>query len=231
VSRARTVVLEVLGLLAAFVLFVALHAAAGHDTGAAAIHADTLQTVERVLHLDVERGANAWLAGHPVLITVAVVVYRSYYLAVVGVLLWVAVRHAEAFGQVRRTLLTMLGLILLVYWALPLSPPRFALAGVVDLVATHDLVRNAGSGNQFSAMPSSHVALAAWCAYAVWFALRPAHPRLALLAWLFPVVMVAVVLGTGNHYVLDVVASAVLLGVSIVVATLVPRLIALARHG
>jgi hypothetical protein len=28
-----------------------------------------------------------------------------------------------------------------------------------------------------------HVGWAAWCAYAVWAALRATHPRLALLAW------------------------------------------------
>ncbi len=34
---------------------------------------------------------------------------------------------------------------------------------------------------------------------------------LALLAWLFPIIMVAVVIASGTHYVLDVAGSAVLL--------------------
>ena len=50
--------------------------------------------------------------------------------------------------------------------------------------------------------------------------------RAALLAWVFPLVMVADVLATGNHYVLDVVGSAVLLGASIAVARLVSTLAA-----
>lgn len=67
-------------------------------------------------------------------------------------------------------------------------------------------------------MPSLHVGWSAWCAYAVWSALRGAHPRLALLAWVFPLVMAVDVLTTGNHYVLDIVGSAALLALSIVVA-------------
>lgn len=75
----------------------------------------------------------------------------------------------------------------------------------------------------FSAMPSMHVALAAWCAYAVWSALRERHPRAAWLAWLFPELMTAVVFTTGNHYVLDVVGSTVLLGVAVLVGHLIGR--------
>ncbi len=220
---------EAVLLLLVFVVFTRLHAATGHDLSAAGIHARTLQTIERALGLDIELALNGWLAGQPVLITVAVLVYRSYYLAIVGVLVWVYVRHAEVYLVVRRTLVAMLVLILPVYWAMPMSPPRFSLPGVVDIVAEHDLVdRPASSG--YTAMPSNHVALSAWCAYAVWLALRPAHPRLALLAWLFPLLMTAVVFTTGNHYVLDVVGSAALLGASIGVATLWGRLNPLAPH-
>jgi hypothetical protein len=46
-----------------------------------------------------------------------------------------------------------------------------------------------------------------------------------LLAWVFPAVMVAVVLATGAHYLLDVVGSAVLLAASITVARLWGHLI------
>jgi hypothetical protein len=66
-------------------------------------------------------------------------------------------------------------------------------------------------------MPSVHVAWSAWAAYAAWSALRGAHPRVALIAWLFPLVMVAIVFATGSHYVLDVIGSAALLVVSIAI--------------
>jgi len=217
------VLVEVALLALVLAAFLRLHAAAGHDLSAAAIHARTLQAVERDLGLTIELSVNGWLVGQPVLITLAVLVYRSYYLAVVGTLVWVYVRHAEVYVVVRRTLVATLALTLLVYWAVPMSPPRFAVPGVVDIVAEHDLV-DSPRPDGYTAMPSSHVALSAWCAYAVWLALRRAHPRLALLAWLFPLLMTAVVLTTGNHYVLDVVGSAAVLGAAIGVAALWGRL-------
>jgi hypothetical protein len=67
-------------------------------------------------------------------------------------------------------------------------------------------------------MPSLHVGWSLWCAYAVWSALRSGHPRLALSSWIFPVLMAADVVATGNHYVLDVAGSLGLLAVSIVAA-------------
>jgi hypothetical protein len=215
----------VIGLVLGFVLFAQLDGAAGKDVRSATANALDLQSFERVVHIDIERTANAWLATHPALIWVAVFLYRSYYAVLVGVLIWVFVRHADIYIKVRRTLVAMAALVLPIFWALPVSPPRFALPGIVDIVAEHDILgshtsRNTGSGhNHYSAMPSLHVGWSAWCAYAAWSALRATHPRAALLSWVFPVVMAADVLATGNHYVLDIVGSAVLLVVSIAAAS------------
>jgi len=229
-SRRRAAVTEALVVVGVAVLFALLHAAAGTDVAAAEANAEALQTLERALHLDVELGTNRWLVAHDRLIPLAVVVYRSHYAAILGVLVWVFWRHAEVYRHVRRILVAVTLLALPVFWAVPMSPPRFALPGVVDIIAAHDPVAGArsvdpdGGGNHYSAMPSLHVGWAAWCAYAVWSALRGSHPRLALVAWAYPLVMVADVFATGNHYVLDVVGSAALLAVSIGMARLWGRL-------
>jgi hypothetical protein len=227
----------VVGLLLVFLFFTYLHAAAGKDVASATANAEALQSIERALHVDIEQAANHWLTGHPALITPAVYYYRSYYAVLVGVLVWVFVRHAEVYVKVRRALVAMTVFVLPVFWALPMSPPRFALPGVVDIVAEHDILgshasRDMGNGqNHYSAMPSLHVGWSLWAAYALWSALRAAHPRLALLAWIFPLVMAADVLITGNHYVLDVAGSAVLLAVSIAAASLWGRLVDRWRSG
>ncbi|MEV0151121.1 MULTISPECIES: phosphatase PAP2 family protein [unclassified Nonomuraea] len=221
---------EAAGLLLVILLFSRLHAAAGKDAAAATANALALQSIERAAHLDIALRANQWLTEHPALIQPAVYYYRLYYLAIIGVLVWVFVRHSGVYVKVRRTLVVMLVLVLPVYWALPMSPPRLALPGVVDIIAENDLLgahasREIQSGqNIHSAMPSMHVGWSLWCAYAVWCALRVSHPRWALLAWIFPLGMTAVVLTTGNHYVLDVAGSAVLLVVSIAVASAWGRL-------
>lgn len=212
---------EVVVLVLVFLVFSRLHALMSTDGSVATANALALQSAERAVHVDIELGVNRWLAGNPLLCHVAVYIYRLYYVAIVGVLLWVFVRHGEVFRKVRRTLVAMLLLVLPVYWLVPMSPPRFALPGSVDIVAMYDIFERPGGGeNVYSAMPSMHVCWSLWCAFAVWVALRAAHPRLALLAWVFPMLMIAVVFATGNHYVFDVVGSVVLLSAAIAVAVL-----------
>ena len=216
---------ELAGLALGAAVFTWLHNLAGTDIGAATRNAHALQFAERALGMDVELAANHWLAGHPVVSQAAVLYYRLYYLPIAGVLLWVTFRHPEIYRTVRRILVVMAPLALLIFWLMPTSPLRFALPGIIDIVAAHDLFGRTASvdltngQNHFSAMPSLHVGWSALCAYAAWLALRGRHPRLAMLAWLFPAIMIAVVITTGNHYILDVAGSALLLTVSIIAAT------------
>jgi len=219
------VLIELILLVLWFLLFTRLYATAGKDVGAAFANALALQSAEHAVHIDIERSANAWLTGNPVLSHLAVYLYRLYYVVVAGVLLWVFIRHADAYRRVRRTMIAMTVLVLPVYWAVPMSPPRFALPGAVDIVARYDILDRAAreswtSPSQYTAMPSLHVGWSLWCAYALWSALRGRHPRLALLSWLFPLFMAADVLATANHYVLDIAASIALLAVSVVAASM-----------
>ena len=231
-ERARAALAEVILLVLVLVTFTRLHAAAGTDVAAATANAHAVQSLERGMHLDVELAMNQWLTEHEGLIWPAVLMYRLYYAVLLGIAIWVFLRHADVYLHIRRTFVAMTGLALVVFWVLPMAPPRFAETGVVDVVAEHDIfggraLRGMHSGaNHFSAMPSLHVGWSAWCAYAAWSVLRGAHPRAALLTWVFPLVMNAVVLATGNHYVLDVVGSGVLLAASIAVANGWDRLVA-----
>jgi PAP2 superfamily protein len=218
-----------------FLVFTRLAAAAGQDFAAANANALALQSIEHAVHIDIERRANDWLAGNPVPGHLAVYLYRLYYAVVAGTLLWVFIRHAEVYRKVRRTMVAMTVLVLPAYWAVPMAPPRSALPGAVDIVARYDIVGRASRESwthptHYTAMPSLHVGWSLWCAYAVWSALRGAHPRLAPVAWLFPLLMAADVLATGNHYVLDIAGSIALLAVSIVAASTGGYLVARRRH-
>jgi hypothetical protein len=220
---------ELVFLLLWFLLFTRLDAAVGKDLAAATANALALQSIEHAVHLDIERGANGWLTGQLFLSHLAVYLYRLYYVAVAAVLVWVFLRHAEVYRKVRRTMVAMMVLVLPVYWAVPMSPPRSALPGAVDIVARYDILPQASreswtSPSHHTAMPSLHVGWSLWCAYAVWTALRGTHPRLALVSWLFPLLMAADVLATGNHYVLDLAGSIVLLAASIGAASVWGRL-------
>lgn len=218
------VFVELVFLLLWLLLFTRLDAVVGKDFGAATANALALQSIEHALHFDIERKANGWLAGNLVFGHLAVYLYRLYYVVIAGVLLWVFIRHADAYRRVRRTMVAMTVLVLPVYWVVPVSPPRSAVPGAVDIVARYDFLDQASreswtNPNHYTAMPSLHVGWALWCAYAVWSTLRGAHPRLAFLAWLFPLTMAADVLATGNHYVLDVAGSVALLTLSVVASS------------
>ena len=209
-------VAEVLLLAAVVAAFSWLHTRVGRDTATAAAHADDFQAIERYVGVNLELSVNSWLAGHHALVEVAVGFYRLYYVPVLASLVWLFLRHPGNYREARRVLIAMTGVALAVFWAFPVSPPRFALAGIVDVVADHDIFSvhaalDRTSGANFTAFPSLHVGWSAWCAYAVWSASRRDHPRAALLIWVFPLLLTTVVWTTGNHYVLDVVGSAVLL--------------------
>ncbi|MEU8663980.1 phosphatase PAP2 family protein [Actinoplanes philippinensis] len=219
----RRAVLEVAGLLVGFALFAWLHGLIGHDHVTATANAATLQSIERNLHLDIVLPANRWLAGHTGLAHAAAWFYRAYYLAIAGTLLWVYLRDVAVYRRVRRAMVAMMVLVLPFYWAVPMSPPRFALPGTVDIVALYGIFGHASRDGGWTAMPSMHVGWSLWCAYAVWTALRSSRPRPALLAWLFPLLMVAVVIATANHYVLDIAGSVLLVCAAVGLTGLLPR--------
>lgn len=106
------------------------------------------------------------------------------------------------------------------FWLFPTAPPRLLVGG-----GFHDpLTTYSGWGwwgtdasvpqgaaalaNQFAAMPSLHVAWSVGCAATLLTQVR--HPLVRVAALLYPVLTAVVVLSTANHFVLDVVAGAVL---------------------
>ena len=66
--------------------------------------------------------------------------------------------------------------------------------------------------NLYAAMPSLHVAWAAWCAVAVITATRS---RWRHLAWLYPWATVLVVLASANHFLLDAAGGLAVLGLGL----------------
>ena len=111
-GRVQVALAETVLLVLVLLAFTRLHAAVGTDVAVATDNARALQSVERGLHLDIELATNRWLAGHEALITPAVLFYRLYYAVLLGVLLWIFLRHADFYRHVRRTFVAMAGLAL-----------------------------------------------------------------------------------------------------------------------
>jgi hypothetical protein len=84
-----------------------------------------------------------------------------------------------------------------------------------------------GMTNQYAAMPSLHVGWALWCGVTLW---RHGGTRAAkVLGVLYPLGTALVVMGTANHYLLDAVAGVAVMGVGLLLAPRVMRVLDLVR--
>ena len=88
-TRRPRALVELVVVLGALTVFTWVHAHVARDVAAATAHALALQDVERTLGIDVALATNRWLVAQPTWVEVAAVyVYRSYYLVLLGVLVW-----------------------------------------------------------------------------------------------------------------------------------------------
>lgn len=187
-------------------------------TAAAHSHAERVAQLEQWLHLDVEQGLNNWLAGQPGLMTAANYEYATTYLVSATLLLVITYLWTPQLYRHARNSFIVLNLIAFGCFAvLPVMPPRM-LPGFVDTVATGGTVGSWGSplvagANQLAAMPSLHMAWALWVS--VMLARMSHRGWLQVASAIHVAVTLYVVLATANHYVLDVLGAAVVVGVAV----------------
>jgi PAP2 superfamily len=152
---------------------------------------------------------NGWLAAHPVASLASAWYYMMLQGALTGVvgviLIW---RRAPDFSLHRNALIACNVVGLVVFWLYPVAPPRM-------LPGYHDITANASpffsgmlegkAADEFASLPSLHIAWAIWVAIALSALIR--RRWLRPLIWLYPLVTVADVLATANHYLLDVISA------------------------
>ena len=178
---------------------------------AAIAHAAGLWRAERWLHVDIEPSLNHLAAARPVLAETAGYYYGlAHFIVTPLVLAWLWLRRPAAFGPLRSALVLATTAANLVFWTWPAAPPRFAVPGMTDVLVRYRILGAADAHgpdslvNLYAAMPSLHVAWAAWCAAAIVAATRG---RWRHLAWLYPAATTVVVLATANHFALDAAAG------------------------
>jgi membrane-associated phospholipid phosphatase len=177
-----------------------LHTALANGRGVLAL--------ERSLHLDPELGLDRWLAGrHALGLIVSDYYNNAHFIVTLGLLAWLWWRRADLYRPLRNALVLVNVLGFIVFWRFPVAPPRM-LPGFTDVVATSNAFGDwhtgalASQANQLAAMPSLHMAWAAWCALALWRISSRRWVRCVALA--YPCTTAFAVLATGNHYVLDI---------------------------
>lgn len=198
-----------------------LHAALSHGEGVLA--------AERWLGIDPELSLDRWLAGHHTLGLVVSDYYdNAHFIVTLALLGWLWVRRTDLYGPLRNTLVLMNVTAFTVFWLYPVAPPRMLTHdGFSDVVASTHAFGSwhtgalASAANQLAAMPSLHMAWAAWCAVALW----RLSPRVWVrgVAVLYPCMTALAVLATGNHYLLDVFAGLATLVVAMLIEATILR--------
>lgn len=183
--------------------------------------------VEQAWHLDPEVWLNHIVAtSHPLVVGTGFYYGILHFAVTPAVLVWLRARRQDSYARLRNVLVLTSLASLVVFWLLPLAPPRLSVPAVVDTLKSGDILSAANPygparlADQYAAMPSLHVAWAVWVALALVVAFRGS--RLRHLAWLYPVCTVLVVLGTGNHFLADTVAGALLVWASWVLTARFP---------
>ncbi|MFK8846824.1 phosphatase PAP2 family protein [Streptomyces sp. Ac-502] len=197
------------------------------DAHTAAGHGQTILRWEELLRLDPERALNRLFTATPALGVPADFAYASlHYLVTPVVLVWLWNRRPAHYRALRTWLMTATLIGLVGFTLLPTAPPRLLEtgSGFADTMAQfssygwwgEDASAPRGLGgmtNQFAAMPSLHVGWALWCGVVLW---RHGRSRLTrALGVAYPLLIVLVVMGTANHYLLDALAGTAVMGLGL----------------
>jgi len=206
------------------------------DVSTAVDHGLAILRLEKALHINAEHPLNRLFTAHPSIGIPSDFAYASlHYLVTPAVLVWLFRRREAVYRRARTWLMTSTLLGLIGFTLMPTCPPRLldAAHGFVDTMAQYSSYGwwgaeasaprgLGGMTNQYAAMPSLHVGWAIWCGILLWRHAR--HPLVRAAAVAYPLGTVVVVMGTANHYFLDAVAGAAVMGVGALLTTPVMRL-------
>jgi hypothetical protein len=181
---------------------------------------------ERAWHLPNEVALQRPIIGHSLFVQACNIYYATMHFGMLlAVLLWLYIRHRDAYRRTR-TLIVLTTTACLLVGLVPVAPPRLIHVGMVDTAAAYGQSVYAVTGrlgaDQYSAMPSVHVAWAFLVAVAVIGATRSQWRWLILLHTAATLYVVVV---TANHFWLDGVVAVALLGISLAIQVVSRRIV------
>ena len=173
------------------------------------------------LGLNVERQVQEWITGLQVMSVLGLLYLLAQLVAVPLALVLVYKRRRPVYPVLRTTLLGAWLVAIPIYALFPTAPPRLAGVGIVDSVTRESLVPLDAPFVEFfynpvAAVPSMHAAFAVAVGIGLASVTRVPVLRVAALMW-GPLVILIVV-ATGNHFILDVVAGLLVVGVGFAIA-------------
>jgi len=220
---------ELLGLALLYAIYEVVRGVGGENWVAALAHTDEIVAFEQQLGLYVEQGVQesvSGLAGMPALLGVLYV--GLHFLGTAAAIFWVHRRHPEAYPVVRTTLVAATAIALVGYIAYPAAPPRLSDLGFADTV-TESTGLNLSSDllgsfyNPIAAVPSLHFGYAVIVGAAL--AALAGRRFVRVAGALYPMLMLYVIVATGNHFFFDAAAG----GLTVVLGWIMARSLVGAR--
>ena len=191
------------------------------ESSQAVHHARAVIHMERDLRIFTEERLQEAVigAGHTVEWLLNAYYLFAHMVVTAIVFLWLYLRHPGTYVRFRRVMVAMTLAGLVLHLLYPLAPPRmFPNLGFVDtgrVVGPASYGRGSaysGFANQFAAMPSLHFG---WALAVAWSVIMASSSRLRWLVVLHPVLTLAAIVLTANHYWLDAIVAALLFGAAL----------------
>nr|WP_258016017.1 bifunctional glycosyltransferase 87/phosphatase PAP2 family protein [Streptomyces sp. AJS327] len=203
------------------------HAPDGRDLAEG--HGEQILRWESVLHIDMEHALNLAAARTPWLEAACNYYYTTFHFLVpLSLLAWLYLRRPGTYRKTRTALSFATLLALIGFYFYPLAPPRLMPGlGYIDTAHGPQDLEDPDFGalteisNQYAAMPSLHVGWSLWCAVVIFLVTRRRWIR--ALGALYPLLTTYVVMATANHYLLDAVGGAIVVGTGFWLAHLIAR--------
>jgi hypothetical protein len=236
-ERTRTTIalgLEAVILVLAYLSYEAVRRLVRSEPAEAFHHATSIIRLEQRLGIFFEPDLQSLIVGHHWLVTLFNWVYVWGYLPVICVAgLYLYLFHRSFYARYRNAFLLSGAVGLAVFALVPVAPPRMLPEfGFVDTVrvnsAFYRQFHESGLVNEFAAVPSFHFG---WILL-VGLALIQTNRRVAVRAFgvALPALMLAAIVFTANHYVLDAVVGAAIVLAALVIVIRGERLIPAMRQ-
>jgi len=188
-------------------------------------NARDLMAIERALRLDWEDWLQRLIIDHAWLVNLVDGIYMYGHWPVIAVTLgWLFLRAPDRYLLLRNAMFVSGAIGLVVFALMPVAPPRLGVLGLVDTITQHtDAYRTLqppGLINRYAALPSLHLGWNLLVGVILWRTTR--NPVVRTFAVAMPAAMAFAVIATANHYVIDVLAGAVVALTGLVVARMLP---------
>ena len=212
----------------AFLIYFLIRGLVVGRAGEAMVRGFNVIDLEQRLHIYWELEMQTWILDDFWMIKLMNAIYFWGHMPlVIPTAVWLYVRHRPAYRLARTACLASGAIGVVIYWAFPVAPPRLIpFGGFIDTMAAFDRVgynaqETKAFVNEFAAIPSLHFGWSLLLGVIV--AYEGKRPLFWLFGALWPIAMFVSVVMTGNHFIIDTIAGAIVSFAGLGIAWLIER--------